>query len=204
MTMKDFFRLDHFGGKTSFLEKNFVVGWFGRRVWARDFKLGEMITHSWDPRLQTKINSWVIFVKIKACFEILTLPFLKHCIRSFWGRTSYFVRKNLLTGYFTKGNELELFREEYLIYQNNKPIRGLLTNKIFSDHFWERIIFLFNKLLMRDWAIVFKYRGMIKYFQGSKWLRKNYGYGQTRPLDWEEYSDNFKNSFYVFFYRKMV
>ena len=54
LTLKEFFRLDHFWGKNSFFEKNFVVGWFWRRDWATAFKLGGMIRYIWGSGLLKK------------------------------------------------------------------------------------------------------------------------------------------------------
>ena len=54
LTLKEFFRLDHFWGKNSVFEKNFVVGRFQRRDWARAFKLGGMIRYIWGSGLLKK------------------------------------------------------------------------------------------------------------------------------------------------------
>ena len=54
LTLKEFFRLDHFGEKNSFFEKNFIVEWFWRRDWARAFKLGGMIRYIWGSGLLKK------------------------------------------------------------------------------------------------------------------------------------------------------
>ena len=46
LTMKEFFKLDQFGGKIAFFyKKKCCCGWFRRRDWARAFKLGGMITY---------------------------------------------------------------------------------------------------------------------------------------------------------------
>ena len=57
LTLKEFFRLHHFWGKKSFFEKNFVMGWFWWRNWARAFTLGGMIRYIWGSGLLKK-NSW--------------------------------------------------------------------------------------------------------------------------------------------------
>ena len=75
------FQIGSFLGKNNFFEKNFVMGEFRRRGWARAFKLGGMIKYIWGYGLLKKIHGPVIFVKIMAIFRKLDFTiFFKHSI----------------------------------------------------------------------------------------------------------------------------
>ena len=75
LSLKEFFRLDHFWGRNSFFEKKLCSGWFWRRGWTRELKLGGMITYNWGSRLLS------VFCENYGCFlKIGLYDFLKHCI----------------------------------------------------------------------------------------------------------------------------
>ena len=113
--------------KNSVFEKNFVVGRFQRRDWARAFKLGGMIRYIWGSGLLKK-NSWfsdfcenyghfskldfTIFFKLSiwhqhdqfmhySTWPMYRLFTLKEFFRlsNFWGENSFFKKKTVM-GWF--------------------------------------------------------------------------------------------------------